>query len=93
MIDMQPPRGAFDYLLEPIRDQLQPPPPPPERSGGSGPQRIHIEIEITDHRTVKRDMGLAQAQDALALVLMAPSGVADASRASRYRDQPRPGGF
>ena len=75
MIDMQPPRGAFDYLLEPIRDQLQPLPPPPERSGGSGPQRIHIEIEITDHRTVKRDMGLAGAIISLILFGLLAWGV------------------
>ena len=51
MIDEHPPRGAFDYLLEPIRDQLQPPPPPPKRDGGSGPQRIHR--EITERRAAK----------------------------------------
>ena len=58
MIDAQPPRGAFDYLLEPIRDQLQPPPPPPERGGGSGSPRIHVEIEITERHPVKRRLGL-----------------------------------
>ena len=57
MIETRPPRGAFDYLLDPIRDQLQPPPPPPERGAGSGPQRIHIDIEITERRPAKRGMG------------------------------------
>jgi hypothetical protein len=54
MIDEQPPRGAFDYLLEPLRDQLQPPPPPPKRGSGGGPQRVHVEIEITDRRAPPR---------------------------------------
>ena len=58
MIDMQPPRGAFDYLLDPIRDQLQPPPPPRERGGGGSPPRVRIEIEITERRPVKRRPGL-----------------------------------
>jgi hypothetical protein len=40
-----PKRGAFDYLLAPIMDEVPqaPPPPPPERGG---PPRVRIEIEI-----------------------------------------------
>ncbi len=43
-------RGSFDYLLDPTV-KLEVPPvviPPSPRSGGGGPQRIHIQIEITD---------------------------------------------
>jgi hypothetical protein len=41
----QPPHGAFDYLLEPITDEVPPvPPQPPERGGR--PPRIHIKIEL-----------------------------------------------
>lgn len=68
MIDAQPPRGAFDYLLDPIRDQLQQPLPPPERGVGGSPPRIHIEIEIVDRRA-KCDMSRAGA--IIALILLA----------------------
>ena len=50
----QPLRGSFDYLLDPIRDQLQPPPPPLKRGEGGGPQRIHR--EITERRAAKGDI-------------------------------------
>ena len=58
MSETGPPRGAFDYLLDPIREQLRPPPPPPQRDGGSGPQRIYINIEITERRAPARRPGL-----------------------------------
>ena len=57
MIGMQPPRGAFDYLLDPIRDQLQPPPSPPERSKGGSPQRIPTaRLRAPERRAAKRDI-------------------------------------
>ena len=51
-----PPRGAYDYLLGPLQPPTPADPPavrppePPERGGR--PQRIRIEIEITDRRAV-----------------------------------------
>jgi hypothetical protein len=43
-----PRRGAFDYLLEPIRDEVPqaPPPPPKLPEPPRRPQPIHINIEI-----------------------------------------------
>jgi hypothetical protein len=60
MSETEPLRGAFDYLLDPIRDQ-PPPPSSPERDGGGRPQRTRGGTEITERRPVKRDMGLTGA--------------------------------
>jgi hypothetical protein len=48
----KPPRGAFDYLLEPNRDEVPkaPPPPPPQRGG---PRRVRVEIEINQRAPTK----------------------------------------
>ena len=51
-----PPRGSFDYLIEPVIRAPVPPPLPPEH-GGRHPQRIRIEIEITDRRLPPRPQG------------------------------------
>jgi hypothetical protein len=53
-------RGSFDYLLDPAVKLNEPPvvflPPPPPRGGG-GPQRIHVQIEITDRLQRQSDPG------------------------------------
>ena len=51
-----PQRGSFDYLIEPVIRAPVPPPLPPEH-GGRHPQRIRIEIEITDRRLPPRPQG------------------------------------
>lgn len=49
-----PKPGSFDYLLDPIRDQLHGLLPPPRGGNGGGGGPIRIEIEIVDRRGQKQ---------------------------------------